>query len=33
MFELGMGMKGSAWGTNVAQLIGVALAMVAVPER
>ena len=27
MFELGMGMKGSAWGTNVAQLIGVALAM------
>jgi MATE family multidrug resistance protein len=28
MFELGMGMKGSAWGTNVAQIIGVALAMV-----
>ena len=33
MFELGMGMKGSAWGTNVAQLIGLALAMVAVPAR
>jgi MATE family multidrug resistance protein len=28
IFELGMGMKGSAWGTNVAQLIGVVLAMV-----
>jgi len=28
IFDLGMGMKGSAWGTNVAQLIGVALAMV-----
>ena len=27
MFELGMGMAGSAWGTNVAQLVGVALAM------
>ena len=27
MFELGMGMKGSAWGTNVAQLVGVTLAM------
>jgi multidrug resistance protein, MATE family len=27
MFELGMGMKGSAWGTNVAQCIGVSLAM------
>ena len=27
IFELGMGMKGSAWGTNVAQVIGVALAM------
>jgi MATE family multidrug resistance protein len=27
IFELGMGMKGSAWGTNVAQLIGVTLAM------
>ena len=27
IFELGMGMKGSAWGTNVAQLIGVVLAM------
>jgi MATE family multidrug resistance protein len=27
IFELGMGMKGSAWGTNVAQLIGLALAM------
>jgi MATE family multidrug resistance protein len=27
MFELGMGMKGAAWGTNVAQFIGVALAM------
>jgi MATE family multidrug resistance protein len=27
MFELGMGMKGSAWGTNVAQFIGVSLAM------
>ena len=28
MFELGMGMKGSAWGTNVAQVIGVTLALV-----
>jgi MATE family multidrug resistance protein len=28
IFELGMGMKGSAWATNVAQLIGVILAMV-----
>jgi MATE family multidrug resistance protein len=28
IFELGMGMKGSAWGTNVAQIIGVTLAMV-----
>jgi multidrug resistance protein, MATE family len=27
MFELGMGMKGSAWGTNLAQLVGVALAL------
>lgn len=27
MFELGMGMKGSAWGTNVAQLLGVGLAL------
>jgi len=27
MFELGMGMKGSAWGTNVAQCVGLALAM------
>jgi MATE family multidrug resistance protein len=27
IFELGMGMKGSAWGTNVAQIIGVTLAM------
>ncbi len=27
MFELDMGMKGSAWGTNVAQLVGVALAL------
>ena len=27
IFELGMGMKGSAWGTNVAQVIGVTLAM------
>jgi multidrug resistance protein, MATE family len=27
MFELGMGMRGAAWGTNVAQLVGVALAM------
>lgn len=26
MFELGMGMKGAAWGTNAAQLIGVSLA-------
>jgi len=28
IFELGMGMKGSAWATNVAQCIGVALALV-----
>jgi len=28
MFDLGMGMKGSAWGTNVAQFIGVCLAMI-----
>lgn len=27
MFELGMGMRGAAWGTNVAQLIGFAVAM------
>src|SRR6185295_4188467 len=27
MFELGMGMKGSAWGTNAAQLIGVCVAL------
>jgi MATE family multidrug resistance protein len=27
MFELGMGMKGSAWGTNVAQLVGLSLAL------
>jgi len=27
MFNLGMGMKGSAWGTNLAQLIGVTLAL------
>jgi multidrug resistance protein, MATE family len=27
MFELGMGMRGAAWGTNAAQAIGVALAM------
>jgi multidrug resistance protein, MATE family len=27
MFELGMGMKGAAWGTNVAQIVGVALAL------
>jgi len=27
MFNLGMGMKGSAWGTNVAQLLGLALAI------
>jgi multidrug resistance protein, MATE family len=27
IFELGLGMAGSAWGTNVAQVIGVALAM------
>lgn len=27
MFELGMGMKGSAWGTNVAQLVGVTVAL------
>lgn len=28
MFELGMGMRGAAWGTNVAQLFGVLLAFV-----
>src|SRR6187401_2528789 len=28
MFELGMGMKGSAWGTNVAQSVGLGLALV-----
>jgi MATE family multidrug resistance protein len=28
IFGLGMGMKGSAWGTNVAQVIGVATALV-----
>ena len=33
MFELGMGMKGSAWGTNVAQLVGLTLALVVVPAR
>ena len=27
MFELGMGMRGSAWGTNAAQLIGVIVAL------
>ena len=27
MFELGMGMKGAAWGTNVAQLVGVGVAL------
>jgi MATE family multidrug resistance protein len=27
MFNLGMGMKGSAWGTNVAQIVGVGLAL------
>jgi multidrug resistance protein, MATE family len=27
MFELGMGMKGAAWGTNAAQLIGVSVAL------
>jgi MATE family multidrug resistance protein len=27
MFELGMGMKGSAWGTNFAQCVGVSLAL------
>jgi len=27
MFELGMGMSGSAWGTNVAQLIGLCVAL------
>ncbi|MGC4111414.1 MAG: MATE family efflux transporter [Nocardioides sp.] len=27
MFQLGMGMKGSAWGTNVAQLVGVCVAL------
>ncbi len=28
IFELGMGMKGAAWGTNVAQLVGVTAGMV-----
>jgi MATE family multidrug resistance protein len=28
IFELGMGMSGAAWGTNAAQFIGVALALV-----
>jgi MATE family multidrug resistance protein len=28
MFELDMGMRGAAWGTNAAQLVGVILAMV-----
>ncbi|HUQ10565.1 MAG TPA: MATE family efflux transporter [Steroidobacteraceae bacterium] len=27
MFEFGMGMKGSAWGTNLAQFVGVILAL------
>lgn len=27
MFDLGLGMKGAAWGTNVAQFIGLALAL------
>jgi MATE family multidrug resistance protein len=27
MFDLGMGMKGSAWGTNFAQLVGLSLAL------
>ena len=27
MFELGMGMKGSAWGTNFAQCVGLSLAL------
>jgi MATE family multidrug resistance protein len=27
IFELGMGMRGAAWGTNAAQIVGVALAM------
>jgi MATE family multidrug resistance protein len=27
IFELGMGMKGSAWGTNAAQLVGLGLAL------
>jgi multidrug resistance protein, MATE family len=27
MFEFGMGMKGSAWGTNFAQLVGLSLAL------
>jgi MATE family multidrug resistance protein len=27
MFNLGMGMKGSAWGTNLAQFVGLALAI------
>ena len=27
MFELGMGMKGAAWGTNLAQVVGVAVAL------
>ena len=28
MFNLGMGMSGAAWGTNVAQLVGLGVAMV-----
>ena len=28
IFELGLGMKGSAWGTNVAQAVGLTLAMI-----
>jgi MATE family multidrug resistance protein len=28
MFEMGMGMKGAAWGTNAAQAIGVVLSMI-----
>lgn len=27
MFELGLGMKGAAWGTNAAQVVGVAVAL------
>ena len=27
MFELDMGMKGSAWGTNFAQVVGLAVAL------